>query len=74
MLRRTRRWRPRSGLRIYAWGPKRTSVELLPPTGAIVVSGEVSDAGRRSLSQRAVPSLRREWRRHVEQAIREARR
>jgi hypothetical protein len=52
----------------------RTSVELLPPTGTIVVSGEVSDAGRRWLSQRAVPSLRREWRRHVEQAIREARR
>ena len=52
----------------------RTSVLLLPRTGTIVVSGEVSDAGRRWLSQRAVPSLRREWRRYVEQAIREARR
>lgn len=52
----------------------RTSAELLPATGTITVHGEISDAGRRWLSQRAVPSLRREWRRHVEQAIREARR
>jgi len=52
----------------------RTSAELLPATGTITVYGEVSAAGRRWLSERAVPSLRREWRRHVERAIREARR
>jgi hypothetical protein len=41
----------------------RTSVTLLRD-GTISVHGEVSDAGRRWLSEYAVPSLRREWHRH----------
>jgi hypothetical protein len=52
----------------------RTSATLLPATGRITVHGEMSDAGRRWLSECAVPSLRREWRRHIEEMIREARR
>ena len=41
----------------------RTSVTLLRD-GTISVHGEMSDAGRRWLSEWAVPSLRREWHRH----------
>jgi hypothetical protein len=52
----------------------RTSVYLLASSGTISISGEVSDAGRRWLSQSAVPSLRREWHRHVDEAIRTWRR
>jgi hypothetical protein len=52
----------------------RISAELLTATGIINVNGEgMSDAGRRWLSQRAVPSLRREWREFVEEAARRAR-
>jgi hypothetical protein len=51
----------------------RTSVMLLK-NGEITVHGEMSDAGRRWLSAWAVPSLRREWRRHVEEVIGRARR
>lgn len=41
----------------------RTSVTLLRD-GTISVHGEMSDAGRKWLSESAVPSLRREWHRH----------
>ena len=51
----------------------RTTVELLPVDGTIAVHREMSDAGRNWLNE-AVPSLRREWDKFVEEAICRARR